>query len=134
MLRRILFVLGLASAVYGGWLIHHEDKINTACNANIIDPKRGFTVSAQCLNIVWPYSVGFISVILGGLLVFAALMISRRVMSGERQYMKDLKSGKYSHENDHLNAYHFHLQMPRRLPTGYDRDVAVPVAKGGPED
>jgi hypothetical protein len=93
-------------------MIHHEGAINSACNSNVLDPQHGFIVSSQCLNIVWPYSEGFILVIGGAIFVFAALMLTRRVMSGERQYMKDLKAGKYSRENDHLNAYHFNIQIP----------------------
>ncbi len=135
MWRRLFFLIGLASAVYGGWLVHHEQRINDACNANTIDPKNGVTVSSQCLNVVWPYSAGFLCLILGGLCVFAGLMLSRRVMAGERQYMKDLKSGKYSHENDHLNAYHFHLVTLRPpLPTGVPRRTKVSAPDVGPED
>ena len=112
MIRRILFLLGLVSAVYGGWIIHGENSINRLCNANMVNPRQGVIVSTRCLNIVWPYSEGFIAVIGGGLMVFAALMLTRRVMSGERQYMKDLKAGRYSRENDHLNSYNFSLQKP----------------------
>lgn len=71
-------------------------------------------MSASCLNIVWPYSEGFALMILGAVFVFAALMLTRRVMAGERQYMKDLKAGRYDRENDHRNAYHFNLQVPTR--------------------
>jgi hypothetical protein len=113
MVRKVLFVLGLACAVVGGWTVHHMGALNNACNAQVADPKSGFTVSSQCLNIVWPYSGGFVLLLAGAIFVFAGLMLTRRVMAGEHQYMKDLKAGKYSRENDHLNAYNFSVQMPR---------------------
>jgi len=110
--RRLLFVLGLVCTAYGGWIVHHEGTINRICNAEVANPSRGLTISSQCLNIVWPYSEGFMLMLFGAILVFAALMLTRRVMSGERQYMKDLKAGKYSRENDYKNAYNFNLQLP----------------------
>ncbi len=112
MVRKILFVLGLACAVAGGWMVHHMTAVNDACNAQLVDPPHGATVSAQCLNIVWPYSEGFVLLLAGAIFVFAALMLTRRVMAGEHQYMKDLKAGKYNRENDHLNAYNFNIQIP----------------------
>jgi len=116
--RRLLFVLGLLFAAYGGWIVQHEGTINRLCNAEVTHPSQGFTVSAQCLNIVWPYSEGFLLMLFGAILVFAALMLTRRVMSGERQYMKDLKAGKYSRENDHMNAYNFNIQLPIKVGAG----------------
>ena len=113
--RRLLFVLGLVCASAGGWIIQHEGAINNACNAQATNPARGVTVSASCLNIVWPYSEGFALLIVGAIFVFAGLMLTRRVMAGERQYMKDLKAGRYDRENDHRNAYHFNLQVPTRV-------------------
>jgi hypothetical protein len=110
--RKILFVLGLVSAAYGGWMVHHEGAINARCNADVANPGKGFTISSQCLNIVWPYSEGFLLLIFGAIFVFAGLMLTRRVMAGEHQYMKDLKAGKYNRENDHLNAYNFNIQIP----------------------
>lgn len=110
--RKVLFLLGLVSAVYGGWLVRHEGHINAMCNAQVTHPKDGFIISSQCLNVVWPYSEGFALILLGAIFVFAALMLTRRVMAGEHQYMKDLKKGKYSRENDHLNAYNFNIQIP----------------------
>ena len=115
MFRRLLLVLGLAGAAYGGWLVHHEQGINDACNANIVDPKRGVTVSSQCLNIVWPYGLGFACLILGVLFVTAGLLMTRRIMSGERQYLRDLRAGKFDHENDHLNSLHL-SPRPARPP------------------
>ena len=128
--RRLLLLLGLAAAVYGGWLIHHEGAINSACNNNVIDPKGGLSVSSQCLNIVWPYSEGFILLVGGAVCTLASIIWSRRVMAGERRYMKDLKSGKFSRENDHLNSYNFTLQKSpvksgndwRREPRGTDNE------------
>ena len=111
--RRILFFLGLAFAATGGWIVHHETSVSNACNAQVANPDHGFSVSPQCLNIVWPYSEGFLLLLGGAIFVFAALMLTRRVMAGEHQYMKDLKAGKFDHENDHLNAYNFNLSMPR---------------------
>lgn len=108
-----MFVLGLASAVYGGWLVHREGALNSYCNAAVAHPVRGFSVPARCLNIVWPYAEGFVFAVLGGLLVLAGLLLTRRSMAGERRYMKDLKAGRYSRDNDHLNAYNFTLQRPR---------------------
>ena len=110
--RRLLFVLGLVSAAYGGWLFNHERTLNAWCNSAVADPRQGFTINAKCLNIVWPYAEGFLLVIVGALLIFAALMMTRRVMSGEHQYLKDLKAGKYNRENDHNNSYNFDLQLP----------------------
>ncbi|HEY5303644.1 MAG TPA: hypothetical protein VIJ86_06260 [Acidimicrobiales bacterium] len=113
MVRRLLFVLGLACAVYGGWMVHHETSLNDACNAQVANPAHGLSVSSQCLNIVWPYSEGFVLILAGAIFVFAALMLTRRVMAGEHQYMKDLKAGKYNRDNDHLNSYNFNIQIPR---------------------
>ena len=110
--RRLLFILGLMSSAYGAWLFHHESVLNTRCNASIANPTRGITVSSQCMNVVWPYAEGFGLIILGAVLVLAGLTWSRRAMAGERQYMKDLKAGKYSRENDHLNAYNFNTKIP----------------------
>ena len=108
--RRLLFVLGLIGAATGGWIVHHEKAISDACNAAAMNPSSGITVSPTCINIVWPYSEGFALLIVGAIFVFAGLMLTRRVMSGERQYMKDLRAGRYDRENDHLNAHHFNLQ------------------------
>lgn len=113
MARKILFVLGLTCAVVGGWTLHHMTAVNDACNAQIADPRTGSTVNSRCLNIIWPYCAGFVLLLAGAIFVFAALMVTRRVMAGEHQYMKDLKAGKYSRENDHRNAYNFNIQMPR---------------------
>jgi hypothetical protein len=113
MARRILFFLGLVCAATGGWIVQHETTISNMCNAQVANPAHGFSVSPQCLNIVWPYSSGFLLLLGGAVFVFAALMLTRRVMAGEHQYMKDLKAGKFDHENDHLNAYNFNLSMPR---------------------
>ena len=113
--RRLLFVLGLICAAAGGWIVHHEGALNNACNSQVTNPSRGFAVSASCLNIVWPYSEGFGLLILGAVFVFGGLMLTRRVMAGEHQYIKDLKSGRYDRENDHRNAYHFNLQIPTRI-------------------
>ena len=110
--RRLLFVLGLVSAAYGGWLFFHERAMNAWCDSAVSDPQQGFAINPQCLNIVWPYAGGFLLVITGALLIFAALMLTRRVMSGEHQYMKDLKAGKYNRENDHHNSYNFNPQLP----------------------
>jgi hypothetical protein len=110
--RRLLFILGLVSAAYGGWLVHHEGALNTYCNAEVADPTHGMTVPARCVNIVWPYAEGFFFAVMGAVFVFAALVLTRRVMAGERQYMKDLKAGKYSRENDHHNAYNFNTKKP----------------------
>ena len=106
----MLFVLGLIGAAAGGWIVHHEKAISDACNAAAMNPSSGVTVSPTCINIVWPYSEGFALLIVGSIFVFAGLMLTRRVMSGERQYMKDLRAGRYERENDHLNAHHFNLQ------------------------
>ncbi len=111
--RRVLFVLGLACAVYGGWLVHHETALNNACNAEVANPTHGTSISSQCLNIVWPYSEGFVLILLGAIFVFAALMLTRRVMAGEHQYLKDIKAGKYDRGVDHLNSYNFNIQIPR---------------------
>ncbi|MBW4029920.1 MAG: hypothetical protein HIU57_04480 [Acidobacteria bacterium] len=113
--RRLLFVLGLIFAAAGGWIVHHEGAINNACNAQITNPSRGFMVSASCLNIVWPYSEGFALMLLGAVFVFAGLMLTRRAMAGERQYMKRLKAGRYDSENNHRNADHFNSQFPDRI-------------------
>jgi hypothetical protein len=110
--RRLLFVLGLVGAVYGGWLVHHEGHINTLCNAEAANPSSGFSVSPQCLNIVWPYAEGFLLLIAGAIFVFAALIWSRRVMAGERRYLKDVRAGKFDRENDHMNSYNFTLKIP----------------------
>ena len=111
--RRILFVLGLVFAATGGWIVHHETSISDMCNAQVANPDHGFSVSPQCLTIVWPYSEGFLLLLGGAIFVFAARMLTRRVMAGEHQYMKDLKAGKFDHENEHLNAYNFNLSMPQ---------------------
>jgi len=111
--RRLIFVLGLVCAAYGGWIVHHESAINATCNAAVAHPVNGFIVPTECLNVVWPYSEGFALLILGCVFVFAGLILTRRVMSGERQYLKDLKAGKYDRANDHLNAYNFNLTAPR---------------------
>jgi len=124
--RRLLFVLGLACAAYGGWIVHHESAINRVCNAEVADPTRGFTISPQCLNIVWPYSEGFSLMLLGAILVFAALMWSRRVMSGEAQYRKDLKAGRYSRANDYMNAYNFNIQLPHKVGAGQRPPPGLP--------
>jgi len=116
--RRLFFVLGLVCAAYGGWVVHHEEAINRLCNAEVTDPSRGFVVSSRCLNIVWPYSEGFLLMLLGAILVFAGLMLTRRVMAGERQYMKDLKAGRFSRDNDHANAYNFNIQLPHNVGAG----------------
>src|SRR5580692_3252794 len=105
MVRRLFFVLGLACAVYGGWMVHHETSLNDACNAQVTNPAHGLSVSSQCLNIVWPYSEGFVLILAGAIFVFAALMLTRRIMAGEHQYMKDLKAGKFNRDVDHLNSY-----------------------------
>lgn len=110
--RRLLFVLGLLSAVYGGWLVHREGALNAYCNAEMSNPAHGITVPARCVDIVWPYAEGFLFTVVGATFVFAALILTRRVMAGERQYMKDLKAGKYSRDNDHLNAYNFATKNP----------------------
>ena len=112
--RRLLFVLGS----YGGWIVHHESAINRMCNAELTRSSSGYSVSPQCLSIVWPYSEGFVLVLLGAILVFAALLWTRRVMAGERQYMKDLRAGKYDRENDHMNAYNFNIQVPNKVGAG----------------
>jgi hypothetical protein len=108
--RRLLFVLGLGCAATGGWIVHHEGAINNACNASLTTSSPGTVVSAQCLGVVWPYAEGFALVIVGAILVFAGLMVTRRVMSGERQYMKDLKAGAYDRDNDHRHDYHLTRQ------------------------
>ena len=129
--RRLLFLLGLAAAVCGGLVVQREGKLNAYCNAVVARPSHGFTIPPKCVNIVWPYAEGFCLVILGAIFVFAALMLSRRVMSGERQYMKDLKAGKYSRENDHNNSYNFNIQVPTvKIGSGargglYDDDRGV---------
>jgi hypothetical protein len=110
--RRLFFVLGLVAAAYGGWLVHHEEALNSYCNGEVSNPTHGFVIPSKCLNIVWPYAEGFALLIVGAIFVFAALMLTRRVMAGEHQYMKDLKAGKYDRENDHHNAYNFNLQIP----------------------
>ncbi len=127
--RRVLFILGLMFSTYGGWLFHHESVLNARCNAIVTSPTRGTMVPAQCVDIVWPYAEGFALIILGAVLVLAGLMWSRRAMAGEHQYMKDLKAGKFSRENDHLNAYNFNTKIPTVTLSGngrhglYDRDV-----------
>jgi hypothetical protein len=110
--RRLLFVLGLVAAAFGGWLVHHEEALNSFCNGEVSNPTHGFAIPSNCLNIVWPYAEGFALLIAGVIFVFAALMLTRRAMAGEHQYMKDLKAGKYDRENDHRNAYNFNLQVP----------------------
>lgn len=127
--RRLLFVLGLICAATGGWIVHREGAINSACNAQVTNPSRGFTVSASCLNIVWPYSEGFALLILGAVFVFAGLMLTRRVMAGERQYMKDLKAGRYDRENDHHHAYHFNLQVSTRIGASPRTDAGEPPSE-----
>lgn len=119
MMRRLLFLVGLAATVYGGWLVHREGAINVACNSNEISAKGGIIVSAQCVNIVWPYAEGFILLIGGAFLVLTALIWSRRAMAGERKYLRDVRAGKFSRENDHLNAHNFNLQKPPAA-TGVD--------------
>ena len=99
-------------------MVHHESAINRMCNAELTRPSQGYSVSPQCLGIVWPYSEGFVLVLLGAILVFAALLLTRRVMAGERQYMKDLRAGKYDRENDHMNAYNFNIQLPNKVGAG----------------
>lgn len=124
MARRLLFLLGLVAAAYGGYIVHHEQVINNLCNAELANPSDNFTVSSQCLNIVFPYSEGFVLMLVGAVLTFAALVWSRRVMAGERKYLKDVRAGKYDRENDHLNAHHFNLQKPNaaasRRPTSFE--------------
>ena len=88
------------AAVYGVWLVHHEEALNSSRSAEVANPTHGFTIPSQCLNIVWPYAEGFVLLIAGAIFVFAALILTLRVMSGERQYLKDVKAGKYDREND----------------------------------
>ncbi|MDH2903592.1 MAG: hypothetical protein PXZ08_06550 [Actinomycetota bacterium] len=121
--RRLLFILGLVSAAYGGWVVHRESALNAYCNAAVAGPARGLTVPSRCLSIVWPYAEGFFFAVLGALFVFAALLLTRRVMSGERQYMKDLRAGKYSRENDHLNAYNFNKSPTVRVSAAARRGL-----------
>ncbi len=122
--RRLLFVLGLASAIYGGWLVHREGTLNAYCNALASRPTLGFSVPPRCPDIGGPDAGGFVFAVLGGLFVFAGLVLTRRTRAGERRYLKDLKAGRYSRENDHLNAHHFNLQRPAASPSPYPRDGA----------
>lgn len=128
--RRLLFILGLVFAAYGGWLVHREGALNAYCNAVVANPAHGITVPAKCLTIVWPYAEGFFFTVAGAIVVFAALVRTRRVMAGEHQYLKDLKAGKYSRENDHLNAHNFTTKHRTVTLSGdarramYDRDAA----------
>jgi hypothetical protein len=110
--RRLLFFMGLIFASYGGWMVHHESRINASCNTALANNSRGLAVSSQCLNIVWPYCEGFVLLVAGALFVFGGLLWTRRIMAGEHQYLKDLKNGKYSRENDHLNSYNFNIKLP----------------------
>lgn len=110
--RRLLFILGLGSAALGGWLLHHEGVLNARCNDDVAHSTQSTSTTSQCIDIIWPYAEGFLFLVLGALLVFSAMLLTRRVMSGERQYMKDVKAGKYSRENDHLNAYNFNTKKP----------------------
>ena len=114
--RRLLLLVGLATAIYGGWLVHREGAVNVACDNNVLDPRGGLSVSSKCLNIVWPYAEGFVLLIGGAICVLAALVWSRRVMAGERRYLKDVRAGKFNHENDHLNSYNFTPQ--KKTPSG----------------
>ena len=120
--RRLFFILGLASAVYGGWVVHHEVGLNNFCNAQLVSPKQGFVFSPQCLNIVWPYSEGFALLIIGAVLVVGTLVWPRRTMAGERQYLKDLRAGKFSRANDHLNSYNFPARTPEHGSNTQSRD------------
>ena len=120
--RRLLFILGLFSAAYGGWVVHHEVALNNFCNAQSVNPTQGFVFSPQCLNIVWPYSEGFALLILGAVLVVGALVWSRRTMAGERQYLKDLRAGKFTRDNDHLNSYNFPARAPEHRSDTPSRD------------
>jgi hypothetical protein len=100
------------AAAYGGWRVHHVEVLNNFCNAEVANPTHGFVIPAQCVNIVWPYAEGFALLIAGAVFVFAGLILTRRMMSSERQYLKDLKAGKYDRDNDHHNADDFNLQIP----------------------
>ena len=124
--RRLLFILGLVSAAYGGWLVHHEGVLTAYCNAVVANPTHGLTVPAKCLPIVWPYAAGFSFTVVGAIVVFAALVWTRRVMAGEHQYLKDLKAGKYSRENDYLNAYNFTAKHPTVTLRGDARRAVRP--------
>jgi hypothetical protein len=123
-LRRIFFLAGLAGVSYGGWLLHREHGVSTLCNSRVFNPKSGVFVPVRCYNEVWPYSIAFGALILGLLCFLAALLITRRVMSGERQYLRDMRAGKFDRENDHLHALNLTVTTPRHPVEG--RLVARP--------
>ena len=80
MMRYIVVLLGLVTAVVGIWLIVLEQPKNAACNAAHPTLSQLATVGASstCTNIVWIYFGGFALVAFGALTVVVAAAMMRK--------------------------------------------------------
>ncbi len=83
MLRGIAVILGLATMVFGAKLIATDHSKDAVCNASH-GHYSALGMNSDCLNVVSSYFAGFALVVVGLLVVVAALVMKKRLEKSGR--------------------------------------------------
>lgn len=105
MMRKSFLLLSIAAVAVGIWLIVRVHPLNGVCSSNS-SPLTGAGISANCMNMVSFYFVGF-ALIVGGLIVMMLAMFSmakhRRRRSDYHRDVRPAAPQQLHRENTQLN-------------------------------
>jgi len=92
-----MILIGLGLMSYGAYLIHHEQVLNSLCDAQTITAKGTVQLSQGCLNLTWPYLTGFASLIVGTVTTLTALIMGNNRGQVRRDFRQAMREGRFEH-------------------------------------
>jgi len=143
MFRRACFVIGFALMGWAVVVIRAAHVQALRCSSTDVT-KATNILSGSCTQSTWPYLQGFALLIGGALLIIMGLALGSSRSSNERkmerQYRKDLKAGKFTHDpskvadmsaKGRLTLHHGYVERPESPPIPYEQRFLKPFDEPG---